>query len=169
MKRLQLQDTDYPYNGFTHTRVIARAFVLDEYNNIALHQIFRDDMFGKEGYYETPGGGVGEGETLLEGVIRECQEELGLLIEPLIEIGVVDDAYNLIRRQNESHFFVARVIGKTEKHFVSDGDHLIQETIWVKPERAKALYEAMSDHGVSGIVKRRELPMLLEAIEIINK
>ena len=160
MKRLQLQDNQYPYSGFTHKRVVSRAFVFDEAGRIALHRIFRDDQFGRQGYYETPGGGVDEGESPNQAVVRECEEELGLEIEPIEEIGIVNDAYNLIGRENENHFFSAKVIGKTRKHFVSDGDQLIQETVWVEPSVALELYEKMDDWGVSALVKQRELPML---------
>ncbi|MBP5092374.1 MAG: NUDIX hydrolase [Bacilli bacterium] len=162
-------DTHYKYAGFTHKRVVARAFVLNEEGKIAIHRIFRDDMFGKEGYFETPGGGVDEGETPREAVVRECREELGVEIEPLEEVGVVDDAYNLIHRENENHYFLAKVVGKAEKHFVSDGDALIQETVWVPFEEALALYESMAETCVSGLVKQRELPMLQEAILIYDK
>ena len=69
-----------------------------------------------------------------------------------------EDAYNLIGRQNENHYFIAKIVGKAKKHLVSDGDMLIQETVWVPFDKAVALYKEMSDHGVSGLVKQRETP-----------
>ncbi len=168
MKRFQFKDNEYPYRGFTHKRVIVRAFVINNDSYVALHRIFRDDQFGREGYYETPGGGVDEGESLELALIRECEEELGLEIKPIEEIGIVEDAYNLIGRQNENHYFIAKIVGKAKKHLVSDGDMLIQETVWVPFDKAVALYKEMSDHGVSGLVKQRETPMLEEAIKALN-
>ena len=165
MLKLSLKDEEYPFDGFDHERKIARAFVLRE-GKIALHHIHRDDMFGNENYLETPGGGVDEGETFAEAVKRECLEETGYDIELLAEIGEVKDAYNLIRRANINRFFLAVATEQHPKHFVSSGDLYIIDTRFYTFDEAIALYEKQSDRGVSGLVKRRELPMLLEAKRI---
>lgn len=168
MVNLELKDTQYQENGFTHTRVTARGIVLDEEGRIALHLIHRDDIFGNETYYETPGGGVDEGETPEEAVIRECKEELGEDIEVLRALGVVKDAYNLIRRKNENHYFLCKKLSQGEKHFVSEGDSLIQKTVWVNLEEGIALLKKQDDHGVSALVKARELPILEEAQRVLT-
>ena len=157
---LKLQDNEYPFTGFTHTREIARGFVFNSENKIAIHRIYRDDMFCKQGYFETPGGGIDEGETPEEALIRECREEIGCEIEVIKEIAIVDDAYNLIGRHNINHFFLAKEGSLGKKHFESEGDSYIQETLWVSPEEAIALYEGMPDEKVSLLVKQRELPIL---------
>ena len=164
MVDLELKDDQYEERGYTHTRVVSRAIVLNEEGKMALHRIHRDDIFGEEDYYETPGGGVDEGETLEEAVIRECKEELGEDIEVLRGLGVVKDAYNLIQRKNENHYFLCRKLNQGDKHFVSEGDSLIQETLWVSLEEGIALLKGQSDHGVSALVKARELPILAEAL-----
>ena len=167
MVNLELKDTQYQENGFTHTRVTSRGIVLDEEGRIALHFIHRDDIFGNETYYETPGGGVDEGETPEQAVIRECKEELGEDIEVLRPLGVVKDAYNLIHRKNENHYFLCKKLNQGEKHFVSEGDSLIQKTVWVSLEEGIALLKKQSGHGVSALVKARELPILEEARRVL--
>ena len=167
MVNLELKDTQYQENGFTHTRVTSRGIVLDEEGRIALHLIHRDDIFGNETYYEAPGGGVDEGESLEQAVIRECKEELGEDIEVLRALGVVKDAYNLIHRKNENHYFLCKKLNQGEKHFVSEGDSLIQKTIWVSLEKGIALLKKQSDQGVSALVKARELPILEEARRVL--
>ncbi len=167
MVNLELKDTQYQENGFTHTRVTARGVVLDEEGRIGLHLIHRDDVFGNETYYETPGGGVDEGETPEQAVVRECKEELGEDIEVLRALGVVKDAYNLIQRKNENHYFLCKKLNQGEKHFVSEGDSLIQKTVWVSLEEGIALLKQQSDHGVSALVKARELPILEEAKSVL--
>ncbi len=167
MVNLELKDTQYQENGFTHTRVTARGVVLDEEGRIGLHLIHRDDIFGNETYYETPGGGVDEGETPEQAVVRECKEELGEDIEVLRALGVVKDAYNLIQRKNENHYFLCKKLNQGEKHFVSEGDSLIQKTVWVSLEEGIALLKQQSDHGVSALVKARELPILEEAESVL--
>ena len=75
----KLLDEEYPYVKTTHERIVVRGVVVNKENKIALVNVVRDDdAFGPGNYYETPGGGKKPGETNLEGVIREVEEELGV-------------------------------------------------------------------------------------------
>ena len=141
-------------------RPIARAILMNSEGKIAIHRIFRDDQFCKQGYYETPGGGIDEGETPEEACKRECREEIGCEIEIIKEIAYVEDAYNLIGRKNQNHYFLAKESDLGARHFESEGDQYIQETLWVDVEEAVRLYEGMPDEKVSLLVKQRELPIL---------
>lgn len=161
---LELTDNEYPFSGFTHTREVARGIVFDERGRVAIHRVFRDDAFGRQGYFETPGGGVDDGESFEEALRRECLEELGAVVEIGEEIGEVKDAYHLIGRRNVNRYYFASIKERAEKHFASLGDTYIQETLFVPLEEAISRFEAMDDHGVSGLVKRRELPILREAM-----
>ena len=165
---LQLQDVDYPYTYTDHTRKIARAFLLDETNNIAIHFLHRNDIFGDQGYYETPGGGVAEGETYEEGLKREIEEETGYHCEILSFLGEVKDYYNLIHRENINRFYLAKATEFVGKHFASSGDLIIEKTEFIPPEELLRLYKEQSDNGVAGIVKRREFPMLEEALKVLK-
>ena len=60
---LSLKDTFYPYEGYDHERKIARAIVMDDKGDFAIHHLHRVDIFGDVRYPETPGGGVDEGES----------------------------------------------------------------------------------------------------------
>ncbi len=162
MLHLHLTDNEYPFTGFTHTRLVARAILLNDQNKIALHTLHRDDIFGNQTYLETPGGGVDEGETFEEAVKRECLEETGTDIQILCQLGEVEDAYNLIGRKNINRFYLCRVLSQKEKHFVSEGDRFIQHTDFYSIDEAIDAYRKQEDHGVAGLVKQRELPFLLE-------
>ena len=166
--QLELEDDQYEFHGFNHVRKVARAIVLDDDGLVAIHCIHRNDMFCNQSYYETPGGGVDEGETFEEAVVRECEEELGEKIEVLKYIGEVVDAYNLIGRKNINRFYLCRFVKKTKAHFESEGDTMIQKTIHVSLDQAIALYEGQDDTLVSGLVKRRELPILLETKKMLQ-
>lgn len=168
MIELHLQDNEYPFKGFEKHRLVVRGVVLDERGFVALHRVARDDAFGKQEYYETPGGGVDEGESLEEALKRECREELGEEVVVLQQIGIVLDAYNLVRRENENHYFICKKISDGEKHFVSEGDFLIQETVWVSLEEGVRLLEEQPNTLVSGLVKARELPIFKEALRIFR-
>ncbi len=157
--KLKLFDPDYPIKGNHHVRKISRALLMNEEGTFAIHFIERDDIFGHEFYIETPGGGVDEGETFEEALVRECDEETGYDVEVLEYLGEVDDWYNLINRNNINQFFLAKTLPNPhKKHFASSGDSFIKETKFLPVEEIISIYEKESDHGVTGIVKRRELP-----------
>ena len=162
MISLRLLDQEYPFEGFDHVRFVARGIVMDRHGNVALHLLHRNDAFCDQTYYETPGGGVDEGESYVEAFARECKEELGADVDILLCLGEVEDAYNLIKRKNINRFFLAKVRSLGEPHFASKGDTLIQKTEWLPLEEAIAKMKAQDDRLVAGLVKRRELPMLEE-------
>jgi 8-oxo-dGTP diphosphatase len=160
---LDLEDDQYEYEGYTHTRLIVGGVVIDRQRRFALHHLFRDDVFGKADYFEIPGGGVKENENIEEALKRECLEELGAKISIIAQLGIVNDAYNLIKRKNENHYFICSLLEKGDPHFESQGDLLIKETLWVGLDEGIALLKGHKDVGVPELVKARELPILLEA------
>ena len=68
-------DKDYDENWSRFTRRAVRAVIIKN-NRIALVKC------EKEGYYKFPGGGIKNGESHLETLIRETSEETGLQIIP---------------------------------------------------------------------------------------
>ena len=165
----KLKDLEYPFLGTTHTRVVVRGIVLNEENKVAILNIERDDIFGKSFYYETPGGGKEENESLEEGFIREIDEELGCLCEIKEEIGVVEDYYNLIYRKNINYYFLGKVFKQTKIHHESFGDSFIKDILWVSLDEAIDLFKNMGDSGLPKLVKDRELPVLLKVKELIGE
>ena len=126
-------------------------------------------MFCNQTYYETPGGGVDEGETYEEALLRECEEEIGYRVEILAPLAEVHDFYNLIGRENQNRYYLARLKEKVGVHFASSGDSFIQKTIFVPLDEAIELYQKQDETLVAGLVKQRELPVLLLAKEYLEK
>lgn len=158
-------DDQYPVKGNKHSREIARALLYDENGNFALHHLIRDDGFGKFDYYETPGGGIDEGETPEEAVVREILEETGYKSEVVEELAFVKDYYNLINRENLQHFFLCKTVGKKgDIHFMSRGDLYIKETIFVPLEEVIRLYETHMEGALPILVQRRELPIFKQLV-----
>lgn len=167
---LNLVDDQYPYGeNKPHVRNVSRGIILTEGKNVLIHHLKRDDIFGNFSYYETPGGGVDEGESAEEAIIREAKEETGFDIEILANLGSVEDEYRLINRKNINHFFLCRTLGrKDDKHFMSEGDSFIVETLSISIDEAISLYEGMEEAGVPLLVKRRELPFLREVKKLLE-
>ncbi|HHU80473.1 MAG: NUDIX hydrolase [Bacilli bacterium] len=79
-------DKDYDENWSRFTRRAVRAVIIKN-NRIALVKC------EKEGYYKFPGGGIKNGESHLETLIRETSEETGLQIIPdsIKELGMIHE------------------------------------------------------------------------------
>ncbi len=164
----EFHDDQYPKKGNWKLREVSRAIVMDENENFAVHKIKRNDQFGDYEYYETPGGGIDEGENPLSTVERECEEELGYKIEVIEEIGVVKDEYALLGRVNINHYYLAKRGEFVGKHFVSQGDSLIVETLYLPIDEIIELYKNLPDKDIPLLLKRRELPIWLEAKKILS-
>jgi 8-oxo-dGTP pyrophosphatase MutT (NUDIX family) len=161
---LSLRDEEYAPQRIREVREIARGLVSDGHGLYAVHHIVRQDLFGSYDYYETPGGGVDQGETPEMAVVRECREELGYSVRVLEELGFVDDFYNLIGRENHNHYYLCLRQGDFQgRHFVSSGDQMIKETLWLPLEKVIALYEGVPAGKLPNLVKARELPFWKEA------
>ena len=156
----ELEDTEYEFHGFTHTREIVRGIILNEKDEVCLEYIYDDDGFGHRDYYETPGGGIDKGEDHKEALNRECEEEIGYHIEVLQDLGLVIDNYNLIKRRNHNYYYLARITEKCPMHRLAEEDRRIKKIIFVNIDEAISLYENMQDELVGKIVKNRELPIL---------
>lgn len=153
-------DDQYMFKGVTHTREIVRAILLDEKDNVCLEYLVDDDGFGPRDYYETPGGGIKEGESHEQAIQREIEEEVGYKCEIISPLGEVDDYYNLINRKNHNYYYLVRRKEKVTQHLEEDEKIRISKIIWVPIDEAIALYENMQNVLVGRLVKQRELPIL---------
>jgi 8-oxo-dGTP diphosphatase len=163
-----LIDDQFPFQGITHKRIIARAFVFNDRHEIAFTHLLFDDRYGHRDYFETPGGGVNVGESLEDAVKREIQEELGLTIQVVQSLGYVKDFYHLIQRENESHYFVTKVMGEGRMAREPKEALMIDRIAWMTIDQAIEAFEKTKDTPIAIIVKRRELTALKELKKIIS-
>ena len=165
----ELFDTEYAFHGFTHTREIVRGVILNEKNEVCLEYIYDDDMFGHRDYYETPGGGKKDKETIAQACLREVQEETGYESTILKELGLVVDYYNLIHRKNRNYYFLTKATHYVGKHLDNYEKTMLEKVIWVSIDEAIRLYENMGGSGVAIIVRNRELPILKKVKKLLER
>lgn len=167
--KIDLQDTQWQFDYVDHDRNIARAVVYDEKGQFYFVRAERDDDFGKATLIETAGGGVEDGEDLIDAVKRELKEELGVKVSVICKIGVVSDYYNLIHRHNINHYFLCRAEEFGNKDLTEDeinSFHL--STLKLSYEEAVQEYEYRANTRLGKLVANRELPVLHRAKEIID-
>lgn len=163
--QLVLEDRQYRFQGFSHTRPNARAMLQNEQGLFAFNHILADDQFGHRDYLETLGGGIDPGESLHAAVVREVEEESGLLSEVVMPIAVIEDAYHLIRRKNLNHYFYLKVKGVGQIRHTLQEKTLIHGLKWLSLQEAKAWYQRLPNQGIAQLIKQRELPVIEWMIE----
>lgn len=142
-------------------RTTTRAVILNEQGKIALL------YSNKFNYHEIPGGAVDEGETLQQGMIRECLEETGCNVEAIKELGLIQGLrpYNNHYQLNSSYgYFVKKVGDIQENNFDTDEIEENFELVWVTLEKAIELFEALptTDNNFRNYIKQRGLLFLNE-------
>ena len=166
---IKLKDEEWDFEYTDHDRQIVRAIVFDDSGNFYFVRVDRDDDFGRAVLIETAGGGVENGEDFHSAILRELKEELGVEVEVLCKIGVIDDYYNLIHRHNINNYFLCKVNSFGDKNLTQDEIECFHlSTLKLKYEEAVAEYERCSSTKLGRLVANRELPILHYVKTMIN-
>ena len=90
-----------------HIRISARAIVFDGNNNLLLLNKYGGSQIDDGEFYVIPGGGVEDGETLKQAVVREVFEETGLDVSvgELVFVQELEPNGSTILHHSISHFF----------------------------------------------------------------
>lgn len=97
------------------------------------------------------------------------EEELGVKVTLVKEIGIIHDFYNLIQQENYSYYYVFKVSGQSVQALEEREKGLIDRIEWVPLDQAIEYYRQFSQTGVGLLVKRRELPILEEVKKIYKE
>jgi ADP-ribose pyrophosphatase YjhB (NUDIX family) len=127
--------TGVPEASF-RTRKNVRTILLNSAGKIAIQYLHA------RGFHKLPGGGVEEGETVPDALIREIQEEVGCRIRIEESLGMVIEHRDMQQVRQISECFIARVDGEIgEPHLEAAEIAEGLETVWVSPEEALQILE----------------------------
>lgn len=132
----------------------ARAVMFDKVGRVALLHVTKDD------YHKLPGGGIDPGETIMEGLHRECLEETGCRIEVVRELGLVIEYRKTGNINQESYVYLARVMGEKVAPTLTEAEKkagFILEWISFAEALVKAGQEVIPDVTKGFIVTRDRL------------
>lgn len=117
-------------------RATGKAIVFDNQSNIAL--------IGNKinPFYLLPGGGIDQDESIEGGIVRECLEEIGCIVELTGDVGMIDDYRNRDKKHCISYCYAAKLIGeKGELKLTEDETKNGLHVIWVTLDEAIRILE----------------------------
>ena len=91
------------FESYTKTRDGSRAIIIEDGKIMLTHEL-------NSGWWLLPGGGIEEGETPKECVIREVEEETGLIVRPTEQFLTMHEYYEEYRYTG--YFFICEVTEK---------------------------------------------------------
>ena len=134
MKTIDIVGKNY-FGHWKKERTACRAIISRDGKILVTYETKND------GQYMIPGGGLEEGETTDECVVREIIEETGYVIKPsscLLQINEFYEDWKFI-----SLFFLGEVVGEAEVHLTKQEEEVGMECRW---EPLSEVMEAFSHH-----------------------
>ncbi len=150
-------------------RDTVRCILLNEKNEIGVLLINRDDDFGKMKHFETPGGGIENGETKLQALKREIQEEAGYKIKNIVSLCEISNEYNILKRIDRATFYLAYINEKCKTNYDDYEIGLITDLRWFPILKYKEYYSEFPPYKVSKIIYKRDMIAIDLAIKYLKE
>lgn len=146
-------------------RNCVRGVIFNDKDEIALLYINGTDIFGKRDHFELPGGGIEDNESFEEALEREIDEELGYTIKDIKFLGIIENEYNLLKRSDKQHFFMANINEKTEQHLLEYEKELFGNIVFIHKDKIIEMYENYTPQNVGIEIHKRDLIAIKEALK----
>ena len=150
-------------------RDAVRGFIYNDLNQVALIHIEGIDDFGKRNHYELPGGGIEKGEDEVEALKREIKEEIGYEIDNIVPIGTIAIEYNLLKRIDNQHFYLAHATKFVGQHLLDYEKNLFKEIVFYDIDKLLTMYETFNVENVGKMIHERDSIVAKYAIDMLKK
>jgi len=147
----EIKDKEFPSDESTlRHREASRAVLFDENGQIPLMFVSRHN------YYKLPGGGIDEGESREQALIREIKEEVGSEIEITGEIGQIIEHRSEYNLKQISYCYIGKIISKGTPSFTGKELSMGLEVVWLSLDEAivRVKNQKFEDYEGSFIQKR---------------
>ncbi len=165
MKLLQeIKDREYPEDlSVLRTRKAARAVLFDG-DKIPLLFV------SKYNYHKLPGGGIEEGENILQALAREVKEEVGCELEVMGEVGEIKEFRSQMNLIQNSYCYFGNILSKGEPTLTEEELNEGFRVVWFNLDDAiSALEDDIPGNYVGTFIKERDLAFLNEMKMILKK
>ena len=155
----EIDTKDYNPNGTCVMRPSCRCVAIQNGKVAMIHSLKYD-------YYKFPGGGIEQGETKIQALIRETLEETGLHIVPdsIREFGYVhrvQKGFDCDMFVQDNYYYLCEVSGEREKQNLDDYEEEERFTLeWVTFDEAIAVNHGKDQGGKSREMVERESRVL---------
>lgn len=154
---------DNRFETFTKTRDGCRAIIVKDGNILLTHE-------RNSGWWLLPGGGLEEGETPEECVVREVEEETGVIVRPIDKFLHVYEYYEEYRYGG--YCFICEVAGQGKLNPTEAEIKRGIEPKWIPFEEAVDIFSKHQSYAATSEEKRgsylREYTVLLEYMDYIK-
>lgn len=136
-----------------------RAVVFDEQGRVPILFV------SKRNYHKLPGGGIEVGETKMEALAREIEEETGCTIEVEGELGKVIEYRSKHQLKQISYCYYGKVLSKGEPHYTTKELKRGFELKWLILDEAIKKIKTDKPQSYSGkFIQKRDLRVLEENV-----
>lgn len=143
-------------------RKATRAVLFNDKNEIAFQFV------SKHNYHKLPGGGINEGENIIEGLKREVREETGCEdLEIVKELGVIVEYRNKIDILQISYCYLAKVKGSiSAPQWDTEEIKDKHQSLWLPIDKAIEFLKSDKTNDYQGqFIIKRDLIFLEEALK----
>lgn len=145
VKAIEIIGDNY-FGNWTSSRSACRAIIIKDGKMLLSYETETDQWM-------LPGGGLEEGETQEECVIREIAEETGFVIRPVSECLLeIDEYYEDCKWP--SFYFLCEIIGTTESHLTEREMEVGMEPRWLPVKEIIGVFSKHQDYADTDEMRR---------------
>ena len=163
MKELDILG-DNRYETFSKMRTGCRGIVVNDGKILVSREANVD-------YWLIPGGGLEEGETLVECCVREVLEETGYIVEPVEEYLLVNEYYE--EYKYVTHYFICKMIGVGHQNLTEEEKSRGLIPKWLDLQELLSIFSEHQKYAETNEMKRgaylREYTALKEFLVTCDK